>query len=390
MPDIVFKDYVYQLVDYYPNANRATTAGRRLSQRFGIVGRAWRLRQSMGRGIAVSDVDGSNQLIMYWGMQRDEADDQTHLRPANLCVMLIDPEDNDNRVGLLYVDSTVPNAFGINPPLPPAAAAVEAAVAAALAAAGAVADAAADAAAQRAVSPAAIVAGAAVAQAAREAVAQATADAVPRATADAAAQAAARAAAEITAHAAAEAAAEAVAQAATAAAGRFSATPEVEEVAVAVATAAVNAVARATADAAAQAATAAAAEAITADQVAEALQNHALTRVLAHAVGQAMAPLRSAGPQLDVTNPEWAARFRAPPAQAYAEFVIADGNSVLVPSKIPPLDRQIRMINEAGLHVVEIEGLSAERLSGAHSPKLLLNEKTVRLPIVRGFTVQQI
>jgi len=61
--------------------------------------------------------DASDQLISFWGMQQDEADDQSHLlRPANVCVMLIDAQDNDNRVGLLYVDSTQPDAFGVNPP----------------------------------------------------------------------------------------------------------------------------------------------------------------------------------------------------------------------------------------------------------------------------------
>ena len=104
VPDIVFKDYMYQLVDYYPNAYRERTAGRRLSQRFGIVGRAWRLQQSMGRGRAVSGPDASNQLIMYWGMQPDQADDRSHHRPATLCVMLIDAQDNNTRVGLLYID----------------------------------------------------------------------------------------------------------------------------------------------------------------------------------------------------------------------------------------------------------------------------------------------
>jgi SAM-dependent methyltransferase len=87
--------------------------------------------------------------------------------------------------------------------------------------------------------------------------------------------------------------------------------------------------------------------------------------------------------------PEWATRFRPPQARAYAEFVIADGSTVLVPSNIPPLDQQIRMIADAGLHVVEVLGLSAEDLSGPRSPKLLVTEATVRLSIVRGFTARR-
>jgi SAM-dependent methyltransferase len=87
---------------------------------------------------------------------------------------------------------------------------------------------------------------------------------------------------------------------------------------------------------------------------------------------------------------EWATRFRPPDARSHAEFVIADGRTVLVPSKIPARERQGRMIADAGLHVVDDEGLSAEKLSGPPSPKLLLDESTMRLPIVRGLTVRRI
>ena len=88
--------------------------------------------------------------------------------------------------------------------------------------------------------------------------------------------------------------------------------------------------------------------------------------------------------------PEWATRFRPPEAQSHAEFVIADGRTVLVPSKIPTREQQGSMIADAGLHSVDDEGLIAEKLSGPPSPKLLLDETTMRLPIVRGFTVRRI
>jgi SAM-dependent methyltransferase len=88
--------------------------------------------------------------------------------------------------------------------------------------------------------------------------------------------------------------------------------------------------------------------------------------------------------------PEWATRFRPLEAQSYAEFMIADGRTVLVPSNIPALEQQRRMIADAGLHPVDDEGLTAEKLSGPTSPKLLLDETTMRLPIVRGFTVRRI
>jgi hypothetical protein len=87
---------------------------------------------------------------------------------------------------------------------------------------------------------------------------------------------------------------------------------------------------------------------------------------------------------------EWAERFRQPSALSQAEFVLASGSTVLVPSQIPPLDQQIRIIDEAGLHLIEVQGLTPEKLSGPPSPKLLLTAETLRLSIVRGFMAQKI
>jgi hypothetical protein len=211
VPDVVFKDYMYQLVNYYPNTNRPKTAGRRLSQRLGIVGRSWRLRQSMGRGRAISGPDASNQLVMFWGMQRDEADDQSHLiRPALLCVILIDDDDDDNRVGILYIDSTAPDAFGLNPPLEPVGAIMDVATTAAKEAAEMVVRAAADAAVGRAADPVAYASSLRVVRSTERSVPQAVNDAVAQATS----LAASRAHLETTAHEAATAAAQSVAQAA--------------------------------------------------------------------------------------------------------------------------------------------------------------------------------
>jgi hypothetical protein len=123
VPDIVFKDYLYQLVEYYPGDAAGRTAGRRFSQRYGVVGRAWRLGRSVGSGTAVSGPDAASQLIMHWGMQPHEADDQSHLRPANLCIVLVNDQDDDSQVGLLYMDSTAENAFGVDRDRQPVAAA---------------------------------------------------------------------------------------------------------------------------------------------------------------------------------------------------------------------------------------------------------------------------
>jgi hypothetical protein len=296
VPDIVFKDYMYQLVNYYPrSASRSKTVGRRLSQRFGIVGRAWRSRQSIGRGKAISGPEASDQLISSWGMQQDEADDQSHLlRPANLCVMLIDAQDFDSRVGLLYVDSTDANAFGINPSLLASIPVREAAVAAALQAAKAVAQAAVDTTAQQTADPAG--------QAAAEAVARAATDAISQAANDATARAVNYEAAEAAVFASAKGAADLIARAANDASAR---TPNgvAPQAAAAAARAATDAVTHAVAQAVAQATAALPLRpTTTADEVALALQNHPLTKALARAVNQALAPLRGAGPALDITD----------------------------------------------------------------------------------------
>ena len=111
VPDIVFSSYLYQLVNYYPTDSRpGGSAHRRFSQRFGIIGRCWRLGELMGRGNAV--VAGPNavrQLIEQWGFMRSEVS-QTRERPADLCVIL--RNDDHLPVGLLFVDSTTADGFG--------------------------------------------------------------------------------------------------------------------------------------------------------------------------------------------------------------------------------------------------------------------------------------
>jgi hypothetical protein len=57
VPDIIFKEYLYQLTKYYvltENGSRVEgSPGRRFSMRFGIIGRAWRLKESIAVGYAL-------------------------------------------------------------------------------------------------------------------------------------------------------------------------------------------------------------------------------------------------------------------------------------------------------------------------------------------------
>jgi hypothetical protein len=123
--DIVFDRFLYQLVDYYPTPEGKGGAGRRFSQRYGIIGRAWRLGHSLGAGNALPPVAPNAtpseraeweqktrlQLIQQWGMFEEEAKPTSHGRPSYLCVML---RTQDGIQGLLFIDSSTENAFGSN------------------------------------------------------------------------------------------------------------------------------------------------------------------------------------------------------------------------------------------------------------------------------------
>ena len=117
--DIVFRDYLYQLTNYFPAGQSGGGAGRRFSQRYGIIGQSWRLNESIGRGTAVSGIGppptrsdkerAIKELVARWGMTEDEATAASHERPATLSVIL---RYDGQRHGVLYIDSKHMNAFG--------------------------------------------------------------------------------------------------------------------------------------------------------------------------------------------------------------------------------------------------------------------------------------
>ena len=113
VPDVIFRHYLYQLVNYFPGPQAGGPAGRRFSQRYGVIGQAWRLGQSIGRGRTITGPGAEAQLIIEWGMMANEANDASHQRPANLCVMLRDQDAGNLPVGILYIDSTRENAFSM-------------------------------------------------------------------------------------------------------------------------------------------------------------------------------------------------------------------------------------------------------------------------------------
>lgn len=110
VPDIIFEEYLYQLTDYFPTGGGSD---RRFPEGFGIIGRAWRLGESMGRGIAVAPgPSGVRDLIENWGMSYQAALVQSRRNPADLSIILRDQSDGNVPIGILYIDSTASDAFG--------------------------------------------------------------------------------------------------------------------------------------------------------------------------------------------------------------------------------------------------------------------------------------
>lgn len=104
--DVVFRDYLYQLIDYYP---RGGGAHRRFSQRYGIIGRSWRSGKSHGTGNAFGSSPSAETLVEEWGMTREETHGVLNEKPSCLSIIL---RADDVAVGILYVDSSEKNAFG--------------------------------------------------------------------------------------------------------------------------------------------------------------------------------------------------------------------------------------------------------------------------------------
>lgn len=109
--DIIFSDYLYQLVDYYPV--RSGAAGRRFSQRFGIIGRSWRSHESLSEGDAMSGDDKEHLLVREWGMTKHEAAATSRARPSYATIILKGGADSGALpIGVLFIDSTKTDAFG--------------------------------------------------------------------------------------------------------------------------------------------------------------------------------------------------------------------------------------------------------------------------------------
>lgn len=115
VPDVVLRGYLYQLLDYQPDE---TGRGRRWSERYGILGRAWRMRQSIYANHALGNIQpalergqAEEELIRNWGMNREEAERSASgaARQSFICIIL---RVQTRQVGVLYLDSSSQSIFG--------------------------------------------------------------------------------------------------------------------------------------------------------------------------------------------------------------------------------------------------------------------------------------
>lgn len=108
--DILLKDYLYQLLAYFPGRDGV---GRRFPHGFGIIGRSWRLGESLGEGNAVSGPTAQRKLIEEWGMTKEDTMSNSRARPSYLCIILKGTEEETSLpIGILFIDATNQDAFG--------------------------------------------------------------------------------------------------------------------------------------------------------------------------------------------------------------------------------------------------------------------------------------
>lgn len=105
--DVIFAGHLYQLLDYQPDK---TGRGRRWSERYGILGRAWRLQKSIFSNSALGTGDSKQTLIESWGMNLAEAEQasRTEARQSFLCILL---RVQTRQVGVLFLDAKRKDVF---------------------------------------------------------------------------------------------------------------------------------------------------------------------------------------------------------------------------------------------------------------------------------------
>lgn len=117
VPDAIFENHVYQVIDYYlPNTNgTATGKGRRFSIRYGMIGRCWRTGQSHATASAFTGGDTAiEDLKDKWSMTSAEAE-SAKARPSCLAIS-VRREAPKSQLGIVYGDATTANYWGSDDP----------------------------------------------------------------------------------------------------------------------------------------------------------------------------------------------------------------------------------------------------------------------------------
>jgi hypothetical protein len=95
VPDIVFKNVLYRLTDYYPAGGGA---GSIYASRYGIIGRSWRLGVNLQEDVPGDPI----VLIEQWGMTLEEAASQ---EPKSFATFLLQASEGKPPVGLVYAET---------------------------------------------------------------------------------------------------------------------------------------------------------------------------------------------------------------------------------------------------------------------------------------------
>ena len=111
--DILFRDALWQVVDYVPNDGKPTS-GRVFSQRFGIIGRAWRMGVHLAEDAAAHS---ESDMVRDWGMTYSEVQIGSRRRPSYMCLVLREKNAaggwrDGAPIALFYVDTDRSGAFG--------------------------------------------------------------------------------------------------------------------------------------------------------------------------------------------------------------------------------------------------------------------------------------
>jgi hypothetical protein len=109
IPDPLYQNYLYQLVDYFPKGGGH---GRAFSTRAGLIGRCWRLSTN-DQSTSLEGVPLS-MLMEDWGMTYREASARQVDHTKVMLAILLRDESGARPLGVLYLDSEDGDRFGSN------------------------------------------------------------------------------------------------------------------------------------------------------------------------------------------------------------------------------------------------------------------------------------